>query len=152
MIKTSKSKTKPAGPQAFWGVTLPVLAMIATMVSVLSLTGCLTPSQRSINIIKGEPEADQAPVEEQATAKKKAGKVVWVQQPLEGESVIGTSAAKGPDYLMNFENISVPEFIEAMMSGVFKQNYLITEKAKAMGMRFTIKMTEDLEPERAFGQ
>jgi general secretion pathway protein D len=37
-----------------------------------------------------------------------------------------------------------------MMSGVFKQNYLMTDAVKAVGSRFTIKMTEDLKVENAF--
>ncbi|MCP4229358.1 MAG: hypothetical protein GY771_04330, partial [bacterium] len=41
-------------------------------------------------------------------------------------------------------------FIETMMTGVFKRNYLIGDRVKALPNRFTIKMTEDLKADRAF--
>lgn len=127
-----------------------LLVLPVFLVGILVLWGCVSPPQGPVNIIKSEPEKAPQEVEKEAPPKKKAGKVVWVQQPIEEESIISAGAQKGPDYLMNFDNIAMPDFIDAMMTGVFKKNFLITEKIMGMGTRFTIKMTEDLKPQRAF--
>ncbi len=112
------------------------------------INGC-SPRQ-PVNIIQKNPaEAETTNAKEESTQKKKS-RVVWVQQPIETESVVSAGAATGSDYLMNFDDIALPDFIDAMMSGVFKYNYLITDQIKAMPNRFTIKMTEDLKTERAF--
>ncbi|UCH94039.1 MAG: hypothetical protein JSV88_27750, partial [Candidatus Aminicenantes bacterium] len=126
------------------------LFSVVSVLLMLILAGCVSHRQLPVNIIKGEPEEAKEKVEEKAPAKKKTGKVVWVQQPLEKESIISLGARKGPDYLMNFDDITIPDFIDAMMSGVFKKNYLMTDRIMGIGTRFTIKMTEDLKPERAF--
>lgn len=120
------------------------------LVPVLLMVASCSRYRQPVNIIqKDAGETETVPRKEEPAAKKK-GKVVWVQQPLENESVVSTTANTGADYLMNFENIALPDFIEAMMSGVFKYNYVITDQVKAMPNRFTIKMTEDLKTERAF--
>jgi general secretion pathway protein D len=117
---------------------------------VLLLSGCVSQPQGPLNIIKSEPEEARQEGEKEAPSQKKGGKVVWVQRPIEEESIISAGAQKGPDYLMNFDDISIPDFIDGMMTGVFKKNYLITDRVMGMGTRFTIKMTEDLKPLRAF--
>ncbi|MGD2090727.1 MAG: secretin N-terminal domain-containing protein [Candidatus Aminicenantes bacterium] len=127
-----------------------LLILPVFLLGVLVLSGCVSRPQGPVNIIKSEPEKAREEAETEAPAKKKAGKVVWVQRPIEEESIISAAAQKGPDYLMNFDNISTPDFIDAMMTGVFKKNYLITDRVMGMGTRFTIKMTEDLKPLRAF--
>jgi len=119
------------------------------LICIAAMGGCATQAQKSVKIIKSEPQEDKGNAEVKETKKKKSGKIVWVQKPIEDESVIST-APQGPDYLMNFDDISIPDFIDAMMSGVFKKNYLITERVKGIGKRFTVKMTEDLKPEKAF--
>jgi len=124
---------------------LPVFLLV-----VLLLSGCVSRPQGPVNIIKSEPEKVRQEAEKEAPSKKKTGKVVWVQRPIEEESIISAGAQKGPDYLMNFDDISIPDFIDGMMSGVFKKNYMITDRVMGMGTRFTIKMTEDLKPLRAF--
>ncbi len=110
--------------------------------------GCAT-KQRALNTIKSGTSKEAGPDETKKDTKKKKGKVVWVQRP-EAESIISSAAKKDTDYLMNFDNITVPDFIETMMSGVFKRNYLITEAVKAIPARLTVKMTEDLKTEDAF--
>lgn len=115
---------------------------------MIAVSGCVT-KQRPVNVIKGKSYTETTTGGKKTGAKKKKGKVVWVQQPLEEGSVV-RAADKDGDYLMNFENISIPDFIESMMSGVFKYNYMITEPVRSVSRRFTIKMTEDLEPRRAF--
>jgi len=127
-----------------------LLVLPVFLVGVLALSGCVSRPQGPVNIIKSEPEKARQEAEKEAPPKKKAGKVVWVQRPIEEESIISAGAQKGPDYLMNFDNISIPDFIDGMMSGVFKKNYLITDRVMGIGTRFTIKMTEDLKPLRAF--
>lgn len=127
-----------------------LLVLPVFLIGVLVLSGCVSPPQGPVNIIKSEPEKARQEAEKKASPQKKAGKVVWVQRPIEEESIISAAAQKGPDYLMNFDNIAVPDFIDAMMTGVFKKNYLITDRVMGMGTRFTIKMTEDLKPQRAF--
>ncbi len=129
---------------------LLVLALPGFLIGILVLSGCVSPPQGPVNIIKSEPEKVRQEAKKEPPAKKKAGKVVWVQQPIEEESIISAAAPKGPDYLMNFDNITIPDFIDAMMTGVFKNNYLITDSVMGIGTRFTIKMTEDLEPLRTF--
>ena len=130
-----------------WWAVLLVLPVL--LVGILANGGCANQARKPLSVIKSVPQEEKPAAEEKEETKKKSEKVVWVQKPLEEESVLST-AAQGPDYLMNFEDISIPDFIDAMMSGVFKKNYLITDKAKGMGMRFTVKMTEDLKPEKAF--
>jgi general secretion pathway protein D len=127
-----------------------LLVLPVFLIGVLIQTGCVSPPQGPVNIIKSEPEKAPQEAEKEAPSQKKAGKVVWVQRPIEEESIISAAAQKGPDYLMNFDNIAIPDFIDAMMTGVFKKNYMITEHVLGMGTRFTIKMTEDLKPDRAF--
>ena len=128
-----------------WVLGLPVF-----LFGMVLLTGCASTARGPVNIIKSEQEKARGTSEKETTSRKKSGKVVWVQQPIEEESVISAGAQKGPDYLMNFENIAVTDFIDAMMTGVFKKNYLITDRVMGMGTRFTIKMTEDLKSNRAF--
>jgi general secretion pathway protein D len=144
----NKRKNKP-GNRWLSGLMPSLTVLLGLILAGLILPGCAPHTQGSVNIIKSEPETSGKEAKEPEPTKKKSGKVVWVQQPLEGESII-SSAPKGPDYLMNFDNIALPEFIDAMMSGVFKKNYLITDNVKGLGTSFTIKMTEDLKPERAF--
>jgi general secretion pathway protein D len=127
-----------------------LLVLPVFLIGVLILSGCVSPPQGPVNIIKSEPETARQEAEKEAPPKKKTGKVVWVQRPIEEESIISAGAHKGPDYLMNFDNITIPDFIDAMMTGVFKKNFLITDRVMGMGTRFTIKMTEDLKPQRAF--
>lgn len=126
------------------------LLLIPALLTVALLTGCATAHRPPLNVIDGGDDDTGKAVQAKKKAKKKGGKVFWVNRPIEKESVISSSAPKGPDYLMNFENITIPEFIEAMMSGVFKKNYLLSGNVKAIPQRFTIKMTEDLKPDRAF--
>jgi general secretion pathway protein D len=117
---------------------------------LLMIAGCAPRYAKPINLIDGAPQEEKDATKKKSDKKKKKDKVLWVQQPIEKESILNATAKKGADYLMNFENISLPEFIEAMMSGVFKKNYLLTSNVKSMGQRFTIKMTEDLKSDRAF--
>jgi general secretion pathway protein D len=139
-MKSKKTSVNVRGQKAI-GAILLLLFMLA---------GCAGGPKRPINIIDGGGEETAPGVKKKAKSKKKAGKVFWVQQPIEKESILSRAAKKGPDYLMNFENITIPDFIEAMMSGVFKKNYMITDSVKGAPNRFTVKMTEDLKPDRAF--
>lgn len=110
--------------------------------------GCMS-HQEPVNIIKGSPAVEKKTKVETKTEKVKKDKFVWVQQPIENESVV-KATAKQAGYLMNFDDIAIPDFIETMMSGVFKQNYLITDAARGVTRRITVKMTEDLKAEHAF--
>lgn len=126
----------------------PPKAFIIIMILVI-LTSCVSRPE-PVNIIKERPAAEKKAKVEKKTEKAKKDKFVWVQQPIEGESVVSSAAAKQAEYLMNFDDIAVPDFIETMMTGVFKQNYLITDSARTVTRRITVKMTEDLKADRAF--
>lgn len=127
-----------------------LLVLPVFLIVVLLLSACVSRPQGPVNIIKSEPEKVRQEAKKEAPSKKKTGKVVWVQRPIEEESIISAGAQKGPDYLMNFDDISIPDFIDGMMSGVFKKNYMITDRVMGIGTRFTIKMTEDLKSMQAF--
>ncbi|MDQ1354692.1 MAG: ral secretion pathway protein [Acidobacteriota bacterium] len=114
-----------------------------------TLTACMSRPE-PVNIIKEKPTAEKKAKSDKKTEKTKKDKFVWVQQPIESESVVSSAATRKGEYLMNFDDIAVPDFIETMMTGVFKQNYLITDAAKAVSRRITVKMTEDLKADRAF--
>ena len=124
------------------------LTGIVIMILVI-LSGCVSRPE-PVNIIKERPTAEKKAKVEKKAEKAKKDKFVWVQQPIEGESVVSSAGAKQAQYLMNFDDIAVPDFIETMMTGVFKQNYLITDSARAATRRITVKMTEDLKADRAF--
>ena len=127
-----------------------VLIAFAAAVVILLMTAACAARKQPLNVIKSGPVETKKATEKKTAEKKKKGKYVWVQQPIEQGSVVSSGIKKGTPYLMNFENITIPDFIDAMMSGVFKQNYLMTDAVKAVGGRFTIKMTEDLKVENAF--
>ncbi|MCU0287651.1 MAG: hypothetical protein MUF15_14820 [Acidobacteria bacterium] len=122
------------------GIVIIILAM---------MNGCM-PTQEPVNIIKANPPIEKKTKVAQETKKAKKDKFVWVQQqPTESESVV-KAAVKQAGYMMNFDDIAIPDFIDTMMTGVFKHNYLITDAARAVTRRITVKMTEDLKPEKAF--
>jgi len=125
-------------------------AVVVVPVLISMMAGCASRSKQPLNIIEGGAAEAKKAAKKKAPPKKKKGKFVWVQQPIEEGSIVSTYGRKEADYLMNFENITIPNFIDAMMSGVFKQNYLMTDAIKATGERFTIKMTEDLKAGKAF--
>lgn len=116
---------------------------------LVSMWACGPVAKHPVNVIQKGPGKDKSGTVGTASTKKKGKKVVWVQKPLDA-AAIAAGEKKEPEYLMNFEDIGVPEFIEAMMTGVFKKNYLITDAAKAIPNRFTVKMTEDLKSGKAF--
>jgi len=131
---------------------------LATVAALIILTaallpffnGCSSRFKGPVNLVRDEVEGESQTAAQQSAVGKKGGKVVWVQRPIDSGSVIDAVAKNSADYLMNFENITLPDFIEAMMTGVFKKNYLITDNVKALNNRFTIKMSEDLKGDRAF--
>ncbi|MCP5053592.1 MAG: type II secretion system secretin GspD [bacterium] len=123
---------------------------LAILLVLALLAGCASRGGQPVNIIEG-PDGDvKKAKKEKEKTKKKKGKVVWVQRPIEQESIISAGGKKGQAFLMNFDNITIPDFVEGMMTGVFKRNYLITDAVRAMAGRFTIKMTENLKPGPAF--
>ena len=113
-----------------------LLTAFFTVLLSFLFSGCAA-RRKALNVIKGKSQIDEKAPEDKEETKKKKGKYVWVQRPLEEESVVSATARKEPPYAMNFENITISEFIEAMMAGVFKQNYLITDGVRALGKRFT---------------
>ena len=124
------------------------LAGIIIIILVL-VNGCIS-NPKPVNIIKSEPVKVKKTKGKKKTEKVKKDKFVWVQHPIEEESIVSTAAGKQASYLMNFDDIAIPDFIETMMTGVFKQNYLITDAARALTRRITVKMTEDLKADQAF--
>ncbi len=125
-----------------WIAAIVIAGLVITM-------GC-APKMKPMNVITNQADDSYDTGARTGKKKRKKGKVVWVQQP-EAESILSAAAKKSAkDYLMNFEAISIPDFIDTMMTGVFKRNYLITDAARNMNARITIKMTEDLKEERAF--
>lgn len=124
------------------------LAGIIIIILVL-VNGCIS-HPKPVNIIKSEPGKIKKTKTEKKTEKVKKDKFVWVQHPIESESIVSVTEVKQAGYLMNFDDIAVPDFIETMMTGVFKQNYLLTDSVKTLTRRITVKMTEDLKPGQAF--
>jgi general secretion pathway protein D len=124
------------------------LAWIVIMVMV-TLTACVSRPE-PVNIIKERPDVEKKTKVEKKAEKTKKDKVVWVQQPIESESIVNAATVGKAKYLMNFDDIAIPDFIDTMMTGVFKRNYLITDSARAATRRITVKMTEDLKADRAF--
>lgn len=129
---------------------IKTFVFMVLLLIIMLLSACATGNRPPLSVIDGGGETAGKTVKAEKKTSKKSDKIVWVNRPIEKESVISSGSKKGPDYLMNFENITIPEFIEAMMSGVFKKNYLLSGNVKAIPQRFTIKMTEDLKPDRAF--
>lgn len=122
---------------------------LVPFVVLLFFVSC-APRMGSLNVLKSKSSPGDTGKAAKDSKKKKKDKVVWVQKPLEEQSVVSSTKKKAADYLMNFESILVKDFIETMMSGVFKRNFMITQGVQNMGHRFSIKMTEDLPEGRAF--
>lgn len=129
---------------------IPVTLLLTVSLTLAALvpTSC-APGKRPVNIIRGQQPAAQPSAEDPARKKPKKNKVVWVQNGVADADAPIHKTTKN-DHLMNFDAISPADFIEAMMSGVFKRNYLITDAVRNMSERLTIKMTEDLSREQAF--
>jgi len=140
-MNSSQRKVSGQG-RHLWAAVIPLF--------IFMIAGCTSHSKRPVNLITPGQSEKQEQTGSQSTQKKKSKKVVWVQQPLDQNTLLGSPTDQQPDYLMNFDDIAVPDFIEAMMAGVFKKNYLITEEVKKTNQRFTIKMSEDLKADRAF--
>ncbi|MCP4155469.1 MAG: type II secretion system secretin GspD [bacterium] len=128
---------------------ITLIALVALIGITLFVGGCAGLGQ-PVNVIKKASEPDKETAVKKETDKKKKGKVLWVQQPEDDSIVSAAKARKEMNYLMNFDNISIPDFIETMMAGVFKLNYMLSDEVKATPGRFTIKMTEDLKSKKAF--
>lgn len=125
-----------------WFVLLTLLAFVVS---------CVPRKHQPVNLIKKglSPEKSAPEVEPGKTGKQE--NFSWVQQP-ESQSLIAAlnGQKKAGEYLMNFDNIEIPDFIEAMMSGVFKLNYYMSDAVKGLKKKFSIKMTEDLKQENVF--
>lgn len=128
---------------------LSVITILCGLLLVFYFQACSPHSKQPVNVIRKGPGKIKADTASTKDTKKKGNKVVWVQKPVDAET-IGATEEKEPDYLMNFEEIAIPDFIEAMMTGVFKKNFLVTDAVKAIPNHFTIKMSEDLEAGKAF--
>ena len=130
--------------------------------NVMSLTGivfltCMvmctcTPDKYKVNVIKPQELSE---TEEKKTTETEDGvkkeSFQWVQKPLSSGVVVQTDdeASEG-QFLMNFEDIPIPNFIDAMMTGIFKKGFILSDKVKEQKKKITIKMTEDVSQDDAF--
>lgn len=89
----------------------------------------------------GEDEAAAATT---AGTRKAPPRVGWIQYPA-GAVTSGFDGKGAPaDTAMNFDRILVPDYIDAMMKGIFKANYYMDDAVRSLNTRITIRMTEDL--------
>ncbi len=127
-----------------------VLFCLSAFFVMVFTSSCVSTKTQPITLIKKRSEDDKKVEKEHKEKKKKGLNYIWVQKPIEEELIAGAVKKKGADYLMNFEDISIPDFIDAMMSGVFKANFYMSEPVKTIKKKFTIKMTEDLQKQGVF--
>ena len=97
-----------------------------------------------LRVSPGSEAADEAAVETTAGTRKQKPRIGWIQHPA-GTITSGLEREKDPaDTAMNFDRIPVPDYIDAMMKGVFKANYYMDDSVRSLNTRITIRMTEDL--------
>lgn len=129
-----------------------ILLHIVAIAVILILNGCSTLPQKPVNIIDKEPETIEKEEQRKKEAKRKSATVEWLQKPIADEILFDLEKrGKEGEYLMNFPNeIEIPKFIDAMMTGVFKLNYMLTDQVKQQKKKFSIKMTEHLSKAETF--
>jgi general secretion pathway protein D len=121
------------------------------LILTLFAMSCVPRKHQPVNLIKKGVSPEKAAPEAGPGKAGKQENFSWVQQPEAGSLIAALEGQKkAGEYLMNFDNIEIPDFIEAMMSGVFKMNYYMSDAVKGLKKKFSIKMTEDLKQENVF--